>query len=202
MPAGWDFPHEARLGEANALGLTADLREALLAWWLVHRRRANTPNWDVTATCLIDGKAGLLLVEAKAHHGELRSAMGAKPPGNAANHERIASAVSDANAGLDATLPGWRLSTHSHYQLSNRFAWAWKLASLGVPVVLVYLGFLHAGEMATSASPTFETDADWRSTVLAHAGGYVPNQAWDQKIRIAGTSIIPLIRSLRLDLAG
>ena len=28
--------------------------------------------------------------------------------------------------------------------MSNRFAWAWKLADLGVPVVLVYLGFFRA----------------------------------------------------------
>jgi crotonobetainyl-CoA:carnitine CoA-transferase CaiB-like acyl-CoA transferase len=34
-------------------------------------------------------------------------------------------------------LPGWSLSVDSHYQICNRFAWAWKIASLGVPVVLI-----------------------------------------------------------------
>ncbi len=33
------------------------------------------------------------------------------------------------------------------YQLCNRVAWAWKLADLGVPGVLVFLGFLNATEM-------------------------------------------------------
>jgi hypothetical protein len=44
-------------------------------------------------------------------------------------------------------MDGWTLSRDSHYQLTNRFAWAWKLASMGVPVVLGYLGFQGAAEM-------------------------------------------------------
>jgi len=41
----------------------------------------------------------------------------------------------------------WQLSRDSLYQLANRFAWAWKIASLGVPVALVYLGFIAADQM-------------------------------------------------------
>lgn len=36
--------------------------------------------------------------------------------------------------------------------MSNRFAWAWKLATMEVPVVLVYLGFLNATEMGDQGS--------------------------------------------------
>ena len=37
--------------------------------------------------------------------------------------------------------------------MSNRFAWAWKLASSSVPVVLIYLGFLRADEMRDKGKP-------------------------------------------------
>ena len=66
---------------------------------------------------------------------------------NKANHNQIGDAIQQANHGLEPLLPGWDLSRDSHYQLSNRFAWSWKIASMGVPVVLVYLGFLNADEM-------------------------------------------------------
>src|ERR1041385_5973478 len=65
----------------------------------------------------------LVLVEAKAHANELKPI--GKPPGNLQNHDRIALAISDANMGLAAALPGWQLSRDSHYQIANRFAWAW-----------------------------------------------------------------------------
>ena len=56
--------------------------------------------------------------------------------------------MKEANAGLRKLPTGqWALSTRHHYQLSNRFAWSWKLAMLGVPVVLLYLGFLNAQDM-------------------------------------------------------
>ncbi len=68
------------------------------------------------------------------------------------NHAQIGRAISEASLGLKDTMDGWNLSRDSHYQLANRFAWAWKLASMGVPVVLVYLGFLGAAEMGLRLS--------------------------------------------------
>jgi hypothetical protein len=40
----------------------------------------------------------------------------------------------------------FHISRDNRYQMSNRFAWSWKLASVGVPVVLVYLGFVGAAD--------------------------------------------------------
>ena len=53
----------------------------------------------------------------------------------------------EADHALNGVLPGWSLSRDSHYQLANRFAWAWKLADMGLPTILIYLGFLNAAEM-------------------------------------------------------
>ena len=115
------------------------------------RERANTPNWDIVSTCQVDGRQGLVVVEAKAHRGELHR--DGKDPGNSENDKCISAAVAAANDALGGAAAGWSLCTDTHYQLCNRFAWAWKVASLGVPVVLVYLGFLDADEMGDGALP-------------------------------------------------
>jgi hypothetical protein len=85
-------------------------------------------------------------------------------------------------------------------QLANRFAWSWRLASLGIPVVLVvYLGFLNAEEMRDRGEP-FANAGAWDRAVRAHANGIVPSNAWGLRLEVEGTPVIPLIRSLDLPL--
>ena len=127
--------------------------------WRFPKERT-TPNWDIASTCTIKGQRGLLLVEAKAHSAELgeSDSCGSR---NRGNHERIRWAITEAAAGLQtATGSSWILSPDGHYQLSNRFAWSWKLASLGIPVVLLYLGFLNAEEM-TDRGQVFGSAGQW-----------------------------------------
>jgi len=153
MPEGFCKPGETKLGDETSGFLTAEQREDATDWWLAVRQKANTPNWDIVSRCTIDGHKGLVMVEAKAHAGELNpnDCCGAQ---NEQNRQRLDDAIRLANQKLGE---GWKLSTDSRYQLSNRFAWAWKLASLGVPVVLVYLGFLNASEM----NQPFATHEAW-----------------------------------------
>ena len=54
---------------------------------------------------------------------------------------------------------------------------------LGVPVVLVFLGFLNATEMSDKGHP-FCDDADWEACVKAHAKHRVPKGMWE--LRVAG----------------
>jgi hypothetical protein len=195
---GWDGSPiaEAQLGKAPQF-LTAEQRENVTSWWLVHRRRANTPNWDIASTATIEGRPGLILVEAKAHSGELK--VHGKRPGNGDNDQRIGAAIQQANAALNTILAGWALSKDSHYQLANRFAWAWKIASLGVPVVLVYLGFLRAEEMDDQGEPFADANA-WESCVKEHCQGIVPGAAWNTHLLIQGIPLRALLRSIEVDL--
>ena len=64
------------------------------------------------------------------------------------NHIQVGAAIALANEGLakDTEL-NWSLSRDLCYQMSNRFAQAWKLTSLGKPVILIYLGFIGCEEM-------------------------------------------------------
>jgi hypothetical protein len=178
---GWDTSPivEARLGKVTEF-LTPEQREIVTSWWLAHRRRANTPNWDIASTATIEGRPGLILVEAKAHSGEMK--VHGKRPGNEDNDKRIGAAIQEANDALNAILPGWALSKDSHYQLANRFAWSWKIASLGVPVILVYLGFLRAEEMRDQGEPFADADA-WESVVKEYSMGIVPGAAWNTRLR-------------------
>lgn len=202
----WDTNpiEEAKLGESIGY-LPDDQREKVTSWWLAVRKRANTPNWDIASTCTIGEKAGLLIVEAKAHHAELKAdgkKLHEKASDNSRrNHEQIGRAISEASLGLKEAMGAWNLSRDSHYQLANRFAWAWKLASVGVPVVLVYLGFPGAGEMKDVGEP-FVDYADWSRVVLEHSQNVVPEEAWGRSIKVDGTTIKPLIRVLKQEFSS
>src|SRR6266542_1050241 len=173
MPEGFDVRAEAQLHQAPRL-IDLNISRQLAEWWLpAARPEARTPNFDIASTCTINGatRPGLLLIEAKAHDEELKKeAAGRSLTRDAsldrkASHGTIGLAIGAARKGLsDATSFEWKISRDVHYQMSNRFAWSWKLAEFGIPVVLVYLGFLKATEMADRGAP-FADHATWEILV-------------------------------------
>lgn len=181
--------------------LDSERRKVLTDWWLSFPRGANPPNWDIASTCTINGKKGLLLIETKAHIKELTDAEAGKSPPDTLNshknHEHIGNAIAQANNGLESAIGKWALSRDSHYQLSSRFAWSWKLANLGVPVVLIYLGFLNADEMVDQGQ-LFDNAKTWDTAIRSHAKDRVPDKAWNKKLDINGTPFWALIRSMEL----
>lgn len=207
MPEGFDHTDEATLPEAERL-LPANVRLELRRWWLVAAMNtARTPNWDVASTCSVDGKPGIVLIEAKAHDQELikeetgRKTIEAPVSGNARrNLLRIDWALRDASAALaeDTGLP-WALSRDWNYQMSNRFAWAWKLADLGVPTVLIYLGFLNATEVTDQGTP-FGNDTQWQDVVHGHSQALFPAAAWGRRWTCGGQPFVPLVRSIDVPL--
>lgn len=191
-PRGFLNPVEPKLGETEGF-LCENDRGAVASWWLARPGRANTPNWDLVSTCQIGKGKGLVLVEAKAHEAEFADdRCGAK---DKSNLKRIADALSKAETAWNGLMPGFSLSVESHYQLSNRFAFAWKLASMGTPVVLVYLGFLNAYEMIGSGRVLLRDDEQWRKCVLKGANGTIPPDAWGKEFDVTGTPLTVLIRS-------
>lgn len=198
MPMGFADTQEAQLHSAARL-VDRDLGRELLGWWLgPDRPSGTTPNIDIASTCTVGDRRGLLLIEAKAHVNELERA-GKRLGGDAsadskAAHVAIGSAIDLARVGLSDAIPGeWGISRDSHYQLSNRFAWSWKLTTLDVPVVLVYLGFINADEMVDRGAP-FCTGAEWGELVRKYAKGVIPEEIWGQRSSIGGVEFVPLIR--------
>lgn len=197
---------EARLDRHDGF-VSPEAQQQLRDWWLASNGRPSTPNWDLVSTCHIDGKKGLLLVEAKAHAAEL-STDGKRPPkprsaNSKANHQRIGEAIQQANAGLRYVTGGsWNLSRDHHYQVCNRFAWSWKLATLGMPTVLVYLGFLNADDM-TPPDARFRSQDDWARILKYHVRGVVDDSCWENRLDVdgtlcGGTPFWPLIRAIDL----
>jgi hypothetical protein len=194
----WDLApaREAYIEDCEEDLLPTTQGDALANWWLDVKHFANTPNWDIASTCTIGGRKGLLLAEAKAHSNELSTAGKSKPSttNGFLNHEQIGRAIQQANAGLSTSLPDWRLARDTHYQLCNRIAWAWKVSNLGVPVVLVYLGFLGAQEMSDQGSP-FGSAEVWENAFRAYAAGVAPDEAWGKRVDCGGAPLWFLIRS-------
>ena len=194
MPQGFCGAEEAKLGESPTFLSESD-RAAITDWWLARPGKANTPNWDLVSECRVGEKPGLILIEAKAHEGELGGdCCGAT---NKANAHRIKEALAEANRGWNALLPGFNLSADAHYQLSNRFAFAWKVAQMGTPVVLIFLGFLDAHEMKLPYR-LLRSPEQWRECVLSKSKETVPAKVWDRTFDVHGTSLTVLIRSARV----
>jgi hypothetical protein len=200
MPRGFGHPAEAELTKQGTF-LTSVQKEAVSSWWLARRRGARTPTWDFASPALIEGREGLVLIEAKAHENEL-DPLGKRKDEKSSpeNHKKIGEAIAQASQALSALSLGWNLSRDHHYQLANRFAWGWKLASLGIPVVLVYLGFLEAREMEAQGLP-FRDEAHWRETVLQYSRESIPAEVWGKPLKVGGIPLVAMIRSTRVDLA-
>jgi hypothetical protein len=156
-----------------------DIQKVLQEWWLV--QRARTANWDVVSSAQFGDKKGVLLVEAKAHEDEVcDDTCGAKQP----NLARIEAALAEANEAWNKLHHGISLSAKSLFQVSNRLAFAWKLAQLRMPVVLVYLGLLDANEMAESGKTVFHDHAQWYRCLTTRAKVAVPPDAWNRTYEV------------------
>ena len=77
---------------------------------------------------------GLLLIERRSPESDC----GARDEGR----EQIQGLFASANAYFREIVGGnWNLSVQGYYRLSNRVVWAWRLAQLGIPVILFYEGY-------------------------------------------------------------
>ncbi len=202
MPSGFERCAEAQLHSANELLPDRHDRENLRDWWLaISTERTATPNIDLASTCLVRGKEGLLLVEAKTHDAELRNEERGKPLADHAsddsrrNHDHIDLAIRAANVSLsEETKLTWSLSRDSHYQMSNRFAWAWKLTELGIPVILAYLGFIGCEEMRKGDKQRpISSQEEWEEMVHVHSRPLFPDEVWKRVWCVRGRSLVPII---------
>ena len=147
-------------------------------------RGSNDPNWDFASSArLPDGRHGLVLIEAKAHVAEFSGEAKGKPPGNPENHERIGRAIEEAAEGLRQHWPSVAISRDRFYQFSNRVAFSWKLASLGIPTVLVYLGFTGDDGISDCGEPLRDHE-HWARTVQDQVDPVFPPECWDREVVI------------------
>jgi hypothetical protein len=171
MPRSYRQPDEALLERFGPRAIpNHPAWEQFAQWWLVDD--GYSLNWDIVVACELLGNRGLILVEAKAHANEF--AVQGKPAPDATNarneetHDGIGQAIEQARDGLAKSGLETSISRDACYQLSNRVAFTWKLATLGIPTALVYLGFL-GDEGMSGVGPHFDGEEHWRRAFEAHA---------------------------------
>jgi len=199
MPRGYEAPTEARLEIFGPSWMPdSEAWPILKSWWLKHPAGANTPNWDIAIGCKIEDRPGLVLVEAKANWPELNTAgKGLHPKASSNsrdNHKRIREAIREACKGwrsLDARV---FITRDSHYQLANRLAFTWKLAMLGFPVVLMYLGFIGDKGIRDAGAP-FSNDDDWQRAFRQYTEATVPLDLFDRRFTLGGALVWLVSRS-------
>ena len=200
VPAGHCDPTEAQLHHpALPFKVLTPIQSQLREWWLEYPEGAKTPNWDLVVACEIEGTPGLILFEAKANVAELKLDGKSEPNSlesrSGRNHLRIRSAIAEARSGLEDAGVLTQIDVGTHYQLANRIAITWKLATLGIPTVLVYLGFTGDSGISDVGLP-LSGHCHWQNVLLEHAAPVVPDWLWGRRIDVGKTSMWPLIRSL------
>jgi hypothetical protein len=208
MPRNWAQSSECRLFNAKSPFLDGDRKDKLQRWWLAHD--GNIPNWDLIIRAESPKGPALVLIEAKAHIGEFDRKP--KPWGRRiqadaqtktdANHKQIKLAIAEASTVLSKIHGGISISCDHHYQLSNRIAMAWKLASLGISTALIFLGF--TGDREISAEGKYFADHDhWHGAFSNYLEGTFPIELLEKDIYSGAASFrlfsksLPAVRSSR-----
>lgn len=204
QPKGYADSRESVLVGKDDPFLSTAQCEELLDWWLVHRRGAKMPTWDlIMPATTATGTPALILFEAKGHGTEL-SSEGKKPPvrdtpeaqaRSDENHAQIGAAIQQASTELGRSIQGISIALDASYQFSNRIAFAWKLASMGIPVALVYLGFVGDSEIAPLGD-YFANDEEWDTVFQQYIQPHFPLAKLEQEIDCGKASFWLLSRSL------
>ncbi len=202
MPRSYEDVQEARLEKFGPTHLSGAIDwRVFRSWWLAYPDGANTPNWDIAATARVGAQPAIVLVEAKANVPELKIDGKVRPRSDSKksneNHRSIGEAIDDACAHLRLVVPGLSISRDHHYQLANRIAFAWKLASLGLPVALVYLGFWGDTGISGVGEP-FRSDDHWRTEFWQYASTSVPTGTDEKPLDCGASHMFFLVRSRKI----
>jgi hypothetical protein len=99
-----------------------------------------------------------------------------------------------ADRALNVFTSGFKLSRDAFYQVSNRMAWGWRLASLGVPVTVLYLGFVQD---AYWPADQFISTEDWMQAARDYLGNVVLVEALNRRFQCSpGGSLLISVAAL------
>jgi len=144
-----------------------DGRPRLQAAWAGFWPHTGTPiNWDAVGWLAGSGPPELLLIEAKAHTGELRTSTGSQ----GASRDLITASFDRVKQTLGAPPTADWLS--GYYQAANRLAVLWFLLQEGLPAHLVNIYFV--GDRGGRGNPNCPSDKKgWKKPLedqAAHLG--------------------------------
>ena len=113
-----------------------------------------------------------------------------------ANQVSVENAINEANTSISKTVKDIKLSTENCYHLSSRIAEAWWLASKGIPVVLLYVGFLNDEKLSFKKHNIFTTDAEWQDLFKKHTEKVGVDKLLEKSIDCGAASFTTIVRSI------
>lgn len=142
--------------------------DPFLTWWVPSAGKKAT--WDYICRAEINGKKGLILLEAKAHKGETNK-KGDIPhvPGKATDSNKAGRNFRQKEQNIKEEFKKFDIaydaSVHGYYQVANRIAYASRIHSvLNIPVLLIFLGFIGDAHFKDK----WENEAAWLKDMNAY----------------------------------
>lgn len=198
---GGVYPEEVTTQGIHKSILYPEHKKEISEWWIKHPKGANTPNWDFISGANIEGVQGLIIIEAKSHKNEIKKDGKILQNGSSdkseENHIHIRQAIEEAKNRLSKNYKGINISIDNHYQLSNRIAYAWKFATLGIPIMLIYLGFINDMEMEDIGEP-FKSADEWNEFMKGCIKDIFPVELLEKKINCGKSYFYFLLRSIEI----
>lgn len=158
-------PGKVKLPDGEHLGLEflqKSRPDALQAWRAFWPTTGKPPNWDAVCRINVAGQSHWLLVEAKAHAGELKSACKAEPRSMAIIRE----ALGETRRGL--SLHPEHDLTQRYYQYANRLAVLHFCRSVVHPPVPCKLLFIYfTGDLNPHATLCPRSRTEWKPALEA-----------------------------------
>ncbi|MEI6503701.1 MAG: hypothetical protein WCP21_22050, partial [Armatimonadota bacterium] len=137
----------------------ADYSHLRSPWRDFWPRTGTAQSWDAVGILRRETEVEWLLVEAKAHTGEVQTRDGCRASGD--SREQIVKALNAVGSDLGITdTSNW---TGSHYQYANRLAALWFLLNNRVPARLMYVYF-YGGDHEGFDCPA--TARDWNRCIV------------------------------------
>ena len=159
-------PNKSKKHDGEHIGVSfledAQAREAWRSFW---PQSGNSQNWDAVGEIWVNGHKEWLLVEAKAHKGELKSKCGAS---NQNSIDRINAALSQTIGSFCSSpslLENW---LSPYYQYANRLAMLYflmKVCNPPIPARLLFIYFL--GDQRNDSAICPQTEEEWAPDITA-----------------------------------
>ncbi|MBZ9746812.1 hypothetical protein LB516_16305 [Mesorhizobium sp. CO1-1-7] len=169
LPGPPDPHNPGKLREWKGLNFLSHDVPLQSAWRKIWPSTGNPPNWDGVGRVRIGGQWQWLLVEAKAHEGEVASSCSAS-----SEHSRAQIAVTLAATKQALGVSPERDWLKGYYQYCNRLAVLNFLHEQNVPAHLLFIYFI--GDKSGSGRNCPQTKTDWHDTLerqRKHVG--IPN---------------------------